>query len=325
MVKEGRPRAGSLAFWPRVRARRIYPHISVYPETDKVKVLGFAGYKTGMAHAILLDNKKGSPTFGQEISVPVTVLDCPPLKVLGLRVYESTIKGLRALNEAWIKDLPKDLTRKVKLKNLKTEERLADIENNANKISKVRLIVSTQPRLSGIGKKKPEVFEIEIGGKDVKEKLEFAKQLLGKEINAADVLKEGELVDVVAVTKGKGTAGPVKRFGIKIQSRHAKQKRRHVGSLGQERPGKVRWTLPMAGQLGMQRRTELNKRILKIGDGSEVTPKSGFKGYGVVKSKYVLVEGSVPGPKKRLVMFRPSIRPSKVKLLLPEIKEIVKE
>lgn len=316
-----KPRRGSLGFYPRVRARRIYPSISRYPETEKPKVLAFAGYKAGMSHTILLDNRKGSPTFGQEISVPVTILDCPPLKAVGIRAYQSTIAGLKVLAETWSKELPKELARKVKVKNVKE---IGSIENSSQKISNLRLIVSTQPRHAGIGKKTPEVFEIEIGGKDIKEKLEFAKQFLGKEINASEVIKEGELVDVVAVSKGKGTAGPVKRFGVKIQVRHAKKKLRHVGSLGQERPGKVRPTVPMAGQLGMQRRTELNKRVLKIGEGKELTPKSGFVRYGIIKGNYVLLEGSVPGPKKRLVLLRPAIRPSKLKLLVPEIREIVK-
>jgi large subunit ribosomal protein L3 len=160
--------------------------------------------------------------------------------------------------------------------------------------------------LSGFGKKTPEVFEVGIGGKDVKEKLEFAKTLLGKEINVSDVVREGEFVDTIAITKGKGTAGPVERFGVKIQSRHAKQKRRHVGSLGQERPGKVRYTVPMAGQLGFGRRTELNKKVLKIGKG--ISPKGGFKRYGIVKGSYLVIEGSVPGSKKRLVMVRPALR-----------------
>jgi large subunit ribosomal protein L3 len=324
MPEVRKPRRGSLAYWPKKRARRIYPQLTVYPEAEKAKVLGFAGYKAAMAHAILLDNRKGSITFGQEIAVPVTVLDCPPLKVLGIRAYISTTRGLEVLNEAWAKDLPKDLARKVKLKNVKPEK-IEEMEKELNKISKLHLIVSTQPRLSGVGKKKPEIFEIEIGGKDVKEKFDFAKQLFGKEITAKDVLKEGELVDVAAVTKGKGTAGVVKRFGIKIQVRHATKKRRHIGTLGPETPSRVLPSVPQAGQLGFQTRTELNKRVLKIGEnGEEVTPKAGFKRYGVIKSNYIVVEGSIPGSKKRLVLLRPAIRPSKVKFLIPEIREIVR-
>lgn len=325
MAGKRRPRRGSLAFYPRKRAKRIYPVVTVYPETDKPKVLGFAGYKVGCSHAILVDTKKTSMTSGQEIAVPITILDCPPLKVSGLRVYQSTVNGLRALNEAWAKDLPKDLERKVKIKTTDTEKRLSEIEKDLGKISKVRAIVCTQPRLSGVGKKKPELFELEIGGKDVKEKIDFSKQLLGKEINVKDVMKEGELVDVIAVTKGKGTAGPVKRFGVRIQDRHAKKKKRHIGTLGPQTPRKVRWTVPMAGQLGFQTRTELNKRVLKISEGKEINPKAGFKRYGIIKSNYMALEGSVPGSKKRLVMLRSSIRPSRLKFLVPEIRKIVSD
>ena len=323
MPEVRKPREGSKGYWPKKRSSRIYPSLTAYPESDKPKVMGFAGYKASMLHAIVFDNRKGSLTFGQEVSTPVTVIDCPPLKVIGIRTYQNSVDGLKVLADAVVKDLPKDLSRKMKVGNFKTEERLAGIEKNVDKISKVRLIISTQPRLSGVRKKTPEVFELEIGGKDAKEKFEYAKSILNKEITAQDFVREGELVDVVAVTKGKGTQGPVKRFGVKIQVRHAKKKLRHVGSLGQERPGKVRTTVPMAGQMGFWRRTDLNKRVLKIGDG-DITPKSGFIGYGVVKSNYILLEGSVPGSRKRLVLLRSAVRPTKLRFNLPEIREIVK-
>ncbi|MEM5853044.1 MAG: 50S ribosomal protein L3 [Candidatus Aenigmatarchaeota archaeon] len=323
MPEVRRPRKGSQAFYPRKRAKRIYPSISTYPETDKPKLLDFAGYKAGMTQVVLIDNVKSSPTFGQEVVVPATVIECPPMRVVGIRFYEQTTKGLKVLTEVWTKNLPKHIERKVKVKP--SEEKLSEVEKNLDKVVKIRLIVATQPTLSGLGKKKPEIFEMEVGGKDIKEKIEFAKKLLGKDVRASDVFRQGEFVDVIAVTKGKGTAGPVKRFGVFIQSRKAKEKRRHVGTLGQEQPGKVRHTVPMAGQLGFQTRTELNKRILKIGEkGEEVTPKSGFKRYGIVKSDYVLVEGSVPGPKKRLIRLRSAIRPPKARFILPEIKEVIK-
>jgi len=323
MPKIKRPRRGTFAFYPKKRAKRIYPAVSTYPETEKPKILDFAGYKAGMTHAMLLDNIKGSPTFGQEIFTPVTILDCPPSKVVGLRAYKSTTKGLQVLAEVWAKELPKGIERKAKAKG--SEEKIGEIEKNLEKISRLRLIVATQPRASGLRKKTPEIFEFEVGGKDTKEKFEFAKQILGKEIKASDVFKQGEYIDVISVSKGKGTVGPVKRFGIFVQSRHAKEKRRHVGSLGQEEPGKVRHTVPMAGQLGFQTRTELNKRILSMGErGEEITPKSGFNRYGVVTGNYLLLEGSVPGPKKRLIRLRAAIRPPKVKMIVPEIREIVK-
>lgn len=324
MGHTGMPRRGSLAFWPRKRSSRIYPQLTSYAESEKPKVNAFAGYKAGMGQLIVLNTQKGTPTFGMEVALPVTILDCPPMRVVGIRAYENSSKGLRVMDETWVKDLPKEFARKMKTGTMKTEEKIGKIEGAIEKVVKLRLIVATQPRLSGIGKKKPEIFEVEVGGKDAKEKFDFAKQILGKEIPAKDVVKEGELVDVVAITKGKGTAGPVKRFGVRIGNRHAKKKLRHVGSLGQERPGKVRPTVAMAGQLGFQRRTEMNKRVLKVGEsGNEITPKSGFKHYGILKNGYVVVEGSVPGARKRLIMLRSAIRPSRVKMFVPEIREVI--
>ncbi len=111
---------------------------------------------------------------------------------------------------------------------------------------------------------------------------------------------------------------------IRDRPPHAKEKRRHTGTLGQEEPGKVRPTVPQAGQLGFQRRTEVNKRIVKIGDGKEIAPKAGFNRYGTIKTSYVMLKGSIPGPKKRLVMLRAPIRPKKAKFLVYEIKEVVR-
>ncbi len=324
MPEVKKPREGSKGYWPRKRSSRIYPTITRYPQSDKPKIMGFAGYKASMLHAMVFDSRKGSLTFGMEISKPVTVIDCPPLKIIGLRAYVNHVDGFKVLSEAFVKELPKNIERKLKVGNFKTDERLSGIEKNLEKVTKIRIIVVTQPTMSGVKKKTPEVFELEIGGKDMKEVFDYAKSLLSKDLSAKDFAKEGELVDVVSVTKGKGTQGPVKRFGVNIQNRHAKKKLRHIGSLGQERPGKVRSTVPMAGQMGYWRRTDLNKRVLKIGNGRDITPLGGFKRYGVVSNDYILLEGSVPGTKKRLIMMRYPVRPTRIRMNALEIKELVR-
>jgi large subunit ribosomal protein L3 len=354
MPTRRKPRAGSLQYYPRKRAKRIYPRMNTYPsidesKLDKPKLLAFAGYKAGMLQVVKRDTTKGSPTFGEDIVVPVTVFDCPAMIAVGVRAYKTTAHGLSIITEAWADKLPKGFELKRKSMNKKTRAKkskgkkkakekakermstsahLANMKKEIGNISSFRLIVATQPKLAGFGKKTTDVFEIEIVGKTAEEKLAWVKEILGNEIKPSDVLREGELIDTIGITKGKGTTGPVKRFGITIQNRHAKGKRRHVGSLGQEEPGRVRWTVPMAGQMGFQKRTEHNKRVVKINDspsaGKEVTPDSGFGGYGVVKGPYVVVEGSVPGPKKRLIFLRMAMRPRGAKYVLPEIKEIVK-
>jgi large subunit ribosomal protein L3 len=76
--------------------------------------------------------------------------------------------------------------------------------------------------------------------------------------------------------------------------------------------------------MGYHQRTEYNKRILKIGiDGTEITPKGGFINYGEVKGTYILVDGSIPGPTKRLIRLRYPVRPpSKVSEAAPNITYI---
>ena len=312
MPEVKKPRRGSLAFYPRKKAKRIYPKISTYPKIEEVKPLAFAGYKVGMTQIVVIDNNKNSPTFGQEIVVPVTAIECQPLRVVGIRAYKETKKGMKVFCEVWAEQLPKEISRKVKIGKVNQKEKIQKIEKNIENIKEIRLIVATQPKLTGLKKKTPEIFEIPVGGKTVKEKWEYAKSILGKEIDIKDVFREGEFLDVIAITKGKGTQGPVKRFGVKIQVRKAHGYLRHVGSLGQERPGKVRWTVAQAGQTGFQRRTEYNKKLIKIGEGKEINPKGGWIRYGVIRGKYVLIEGSVPGPKKRLIIMRKAIRAKKV-------------
>ena len=321
MVKEGHPHRGSLAFYPRKRASRIYPSITTYPSEEKPRVMGFAAYKVAMAHAVAIDNRKGSNTFGQEIMLPVTVLECPPMVAVGIRAYKKSAKGLKVFTHAMTSN--KMLERKMRTGKFNFEKNLAVIEKSLGEIAKIRIVVATQPHLSGVSKKRPEVFEIEIAGNDVKENFALAKQILGKEIKIGDVFKEGELVDAVAVTKGKGYQGTVKKFGIRIQDRHAMKKKRHIGTLGPQTPRRVRWTAPQAGQMGFQTRTELNKRILKFGNPEEINPKQGFNRYGVIKSNFVLVEGSIAGSKKRLIRLRPAIRPTSAKVQAIELREIV--
>ncbi len=191
------------------------------------------------------------------------------------------------------------------------EKLKAAVENGA---SEVRVVTYTQPYLiTGVPKKVPDVMEHKIGG-NVEEALEYAISKLGGEIKVSEVFDEGAIIDVIAVTKGKGFQGPVKRWGvITLDAKHARSsKHRRVGNLGPWNPHHVRWTVPQAGQMGFHQRTEYNKRLIKIGEnGEEITPKGGFLHYGVIRTQYVLIAGSVPGPVKRLVRMRDAIRPPK--------------
>jgi len=162
-------------------------------------------------------------------------------------------------------------------------------------------------------KKKPELTELAIGG-DVKAQWAYAKGVMGKELNVTDIFKEWELIDAIAVTKGKGFQGPVKRWGVKIQNRKHKRggHTRHVGAIGTRGRHNLSYLVPMAGRMGYANRVDVNKLIIKISEkGEEINPKGGFVNYGLVKGTYVLIKGSVPGPKKRAIAIRKAIRPQK--------------
>lgn len=301
-TKRKRPERGSKQFWPRVRAKRMYPKVRSYKKTSETKLLGFAGYKAGMTHAFFVDNRPKSPTKGEEVRIPVTVLETPALRVLSVRLYSKSAYGSSVLGEAWSDQLTQELAKRLKLPKKRSDNiNKLDI----NKASEVRVLVYTQPKLTGFGKKRPDVFELAIGG-DVKAQFEFAKKILGTEIPISSVFNAGDVLDVHSVTKGKGFQGVIKRFGVKILPRKA-ETRRKIGTMGPWTPKKVGWWISMPGQMGFHNRTEYNKQLVKIGS-KDITPNGGFVGYGEVKGDYVLIAGSVPGPKKRLIRLTPAIR-----------------
>lgn len=308
------PRRGSLAYSPRARASRPMGRIRYWPKIKKGPVLlGFAGYKAGMSYAIVIDDEPGSPNFGKEVVRPITVIDAPPMYIAAIRAYIKNGNGLKTLTEAWASPIPKDFERLMPIpKEVKVEEDLKKIEDSLSKIAEFRVLAATQPRLSSVPKKKPDLMEIKIDGGTIEEQFEYLKKILGKNISAEEVFKEGQYVDVIAVTKGKGFQGPVKRWGVKILPHKSRKTKRGVGTLGAWGLKRIIYTVPRAGQVGYHQRTEYNKRIIKIGkDGGEVTPKGGFLRYGLVRGHYILLSGSIPGPAKRLIKLRHPVRQPK--------------
>jgi large subunit ribosomal protein L3 len=247
--------------------------------------------------------------------VPVTVIEVPSMKVAAIRAYTRDTYGNRPFTEVWAEDLDESLSRRISLpKEHDREKAVKSIVDRiaAGKVSEIFALMHTQAEsVSGIPKKVPDLMEIRVGGGPVEKRFEFAQALLGKEVMLQNVIQTGTYADITAVTTGKGTQGPVKRWGVMLRKRkHSRGgKERHVGTLGPWNPHHIRWQVPQMGQMGYQQRTECNKRILKIGvDPAEITPAGGFLHYGILQNPYVLVKGSVPGPVKRLVRIRPAVR-----------------
>ncbi|HYD03481.1 MAG TPA: 50S ribosomal protein L3 [Alphaproteobacteria bacterium] len=321
MAKIHQPRHGSMQFWPRVKAKRQYAQVRSWTTKSKDPLLGFMGYKVGMTHVLGIDTGKNSATKGEEVFVPVTVIECPPMKVAGLRLYKKAYKGTAAAKDILFK-VDKELARKIVVPKAHHETSEMD-KLNAHEYVDARLLVYTQPKLAGLSKKKPEIFEVGLTG-SVADKIAFAKSHHDKELPINTFFKEGELVDIHAVTTGKGLQGPVKRFGVAFKNHKTEKGVRRVGTLGGwSGQGHFLYRVAHPGQMGYHLRTEYNKQLLKIGTKPEdVNPKAGFPHYGLVKSTYVLVKGSVAGPQKRAILFAKQMRVQKVAGSLPTITEI---
>ena len=387
------PVRGSHGYYPRARASSINPRVRSWPDVDgEPRLLGFPAYKVGMTHIVKIEGYKLSPLYGQEVVTPVTVLETPPIFIAGLRLYRVNEYGaLETFSEVVLSNLPKHAYRLIKpaprldegetqrvgksrkryiveikaggdgTQEVKFSEDLRmwieKMRSILDKVREIRILGLTQPYLTGIGKKRPELIEIKIGASRIEDAFNYGVNLLGREVHLpsleyiaetarrwignshqdvknrieelktqlkhvyAGIFEPGKLVDVIGVTKGKGFEGVVKRHGVKIMPRWHKHRKgyRRIGSVGPATPGVMR-TVPRPGQLGFHRRVEYNKRVAWLGvDLSmiglglipEINPKSGFKHYGLVKNDYIVVEGSVMGPPKRLIMLRAPIRPGK--------------
>ncbi len=325
-----------MGFSPRKRAASEVPRFKSWPDADGQPALqGFAGYKAGMTHVVLVDDKSNSPTAGMETTVPVTIVETPPMRAVAVRAYEDTPYGKKPLTEAWTDEVHEDLDRRVSPpENHDFDGAKEAIEAAAadGDLADVRVLTHTLPGgIESVPKTVPDVMETRVGGGSIEDRLEFAFDLVadGGEHEANDVFRAGEFADAAGVTKGKGTQGPVKRWGVqKRKGKHARQGwRRRIGNLGPWNPSRVRSTVPQQGQTGYHQRTELNKRLIALDDAQEngVNADGGFVNYGEVSGNYTLVKGSLPGPNQRLVRFRPAVRPNESPRLDPEVRYVSTE
>jgi len=317
MPKHGKMRHGSLQFYPRKRSRRILPRTSWKSLSDKrsdVGLLGFIGYKVGMKSAYVRDNLGSSLTKNQRITIPVTIIEFPFMRIFSVRFY----KNNKVVGEVLSSSFDKEIKKKVKLpKNTEGHKKKID-DFKEGDYEDIRVIVYSQVKKTGI-KKKPDILEIGLSGK-LDEKLIFVKENLNKELSVKDflnnnVIKEDHgLVDVRGVTKGKGLQGPTKRFGLTLNIHKKEKGVRGPGSGGPWHPARVEFTQPMAGQMGFFTRVVYNNKILLVNNISEkdINFKEGFKKYGKIRGDYLIVCGSIQGSSKRQLLVTLPLRPTRI-------------
>jgi large subunit ribosomal protein L3 len=320
MGKAHNPRRGSMQFWPRKRARHSVARIRAWAESKNAKPQAFIGYKVGMTHLHVVDNRPKSLTKGEKISSPATIIECPPLMVMGISFYKNSLLGMKKIASVLSQNLDKSLSKTIQLPK-KAEKKIEDI----TEFDDLRLLVYSNPKQTSTGSKKPKLLEIALGG-STEEKLAFAKENLGKTLKISDVFENGNLVDVHGISKGKGFQGTVKRFGVPIRQKKSEKTKRGIGNLGAWTPKRVDFRVPQSGKMGFHLRTEHNKQVIEISnDFEKIMPKGGLRNYGNVKNDYLLLKGSVVGPKRRAVVLTETIRPnSKVPKEAPAIAYIHK-
>jgi large subunit ribosomal protein L3 len=293
---------------------------------EKSSLLGFAGYKVTNLNVLSVDDREKTPNYGKNLMNSSTLIATPPLKIIGIRAYAETAYGRNAIFDAFAKDNDKYLSKKASFKY--KEGKLDEINAHIDKIKHVVAIVSSYPATASLSQKKPFVWEIPIGGKDTKTKIDYVISNFGKQVNIKDVFETGQFIDISAITRGKGIEGPITRFGVKRKQHKSRKSVRALGTLGPISPAVVTYTVPRQGQRGFHQRTEYNKRILIISNSEKdndfkINPDGGFEHFGMIKYDYIIVKGSVPGVPKRLVKMRFPIRTVGKKIVEPKVMEVL--
>jgi large subunit ribosomal protein L3 len=342
--KHNAPRRGSLAFYPRARHGLLVPRVRnwVMLGGDRPMLAGFPAFKVGMIHAIVVDDREKTPNFGKPTFNPATVVSLPDIHVYGVRAYTRIEGAERVLCDLFADELDEAASKRIsqsssisdskgekgKEQSSKTSDRIKKTEKFEKLLpqaTRLAMIIGVVPSEAGLSTDRPQVEEVPlVGGKGIQHQYEYAKQILGKTVRAAEFLKPGSFVDAIAVTKGKGFEGPVTRFGVKRKQHKSRKSVRAVGVISPWHPATVMYTVPRAGQMGFHQRIALNNRVLFVGNTSQtrITPPGGFEHFGEVRGDFAVLKGSIPGPPKRFVDLRLPLNPRKGKIKEPRIIEL---
>ncbi|KNZ52790.1 60S ribosomal protein L3 [Puccinia sorghi] len=323
------------------QAARHRGKVKSFPVDDRTKpvhLTAMLGYKAGMTHVLRDLDRPGSKMHKREVVEAVTIIETPPMVIVGVVGYVETPRGLRSLTTVWAEHLSDEVKRRfyknwyrskkkafTKYAKKHAESSTGSIARELERIRKyctvVRVLAHTQIRKTGLKQKKAHLMEIQVNGGSVADKVDFAKSHFEKTFDVSSVFEQNENIDVIAVTKGKGFEGVTHRWGTKKLPRKTHKGLRKVACIGAWHPNKVMFTVARAGQDGYHHRTELNKKVFRVGKGGDaanattefdttqkaITPMGGFVRYGVVTNDFLMLKGSVPGVKKRVITLRKSL------------------
>jgi len=333
-----------MGFYPRKRSCRHRGKVKAFPKDDPSKpvhLTAFMGYKAGMTHIVREVDKPGSKVNKKEVVEAVTILETPPMIIIGIIGYIETPKGMRSLKTVWAEHVTEDAKRRFYKNWYKAKKKaftkcakkwqdpqgMKMIDRDLAKMKKycttIRIIAHTQMKLMKRRQKKAHIMEIQLNGGTIEDKVNWAKEHLEGSVPVDQVFAKDEMIDCIGVTKGHGVKGVTSRWHTKKLQRKTHKGLRKVACIGAWHPSRVRFTVPRAGQKGYHHRTEMNKKIYRIGksltvdkkNGSTeydvtektINPMGGFPHFGVVNQDFLLIKGCCIGPKKRVITLRKSL------------------
>jgi len=343
-----RPRHGSLGFLPKKRCTKSKGKIKSFPldkgEGTPPHLTAFMGYKAGCTHICRDVDRVGSKAHKKEVVEAVTIIEAPPMIVCGMVGYIETPRGLKSITTVWAEHLSDECKRRFyknwhASKGHKAFTRYAKkytegtgVEKDIDRLKKyctiLRVLCHTQISKVGLRQKKAHICEIQVNGGNMTEKIEFAHKLFEKPVAISSVFEQNEMIDTISISKGKGYEGVVTRWGVTKLPRKTHKGLRKVACIGSWHPSRVKFTVARAGQNGYHHRTELNKKVYRIGAAARqadktvkqnnattdfdltvkgITPMGGFPHYGEVMEDYIMIKGQVCGAKKRLITLRKSL------------------
>ncbi|KAH0517318.1 60S ribosomal protein L3 [Microtus ochrogaster] len=267
-----------------------------------------------MTHIVREVDRPGSKVNKKEVVEAVTIVETPPMVVVGIVGYVETPRGLRTFKTVFAEHISDECKRRF-YKNWHKSKKKAftkyckkwqddmgkkQLEKDFNSMKKycqvICIIAHTQMRLLPLRQKKAHLMEIQLNGGTVAEKLDWARERLEQQVPVNQVFGQDEMIDVIGVTKGKGY--------------------------------KVAFSVARSGQKGYHHRTEINKKIYKIGQGylikdgkliknnastdydlsdKSINPLGGFVHHGEVANDFITLKGCVVGSKKQVLTLRKSL------------------
>jgi len=343
------PRHGSKGFLPKKRSKTFRGRVKAFPKDDPSKPVHmtcFMGYKAGMTHIVRDVDRPGSKVNKKEVVEACTIIETPPVIAIGVVGYIETPRGLRALKTVWAEHIGEEAKRRF-YKNWSASKKKAftksctkwaddlgkaQIEKDLKQMKRyctvIRVIVHTQMKILRRRQKKAHIMEVQLNGGSVEDKVNWAREHFEKEVPVGQVFAQDEVIDTIGVTKGHGFKGVTSRWHTKKLPRKTHKGLRKVACVGAWHPSRIQSTVPRAGQKGFFHRTEINKKIYRLGEGykmvdgklvknsgatdydladKSINPMGGFPHYGEVKQDFLLIKGACIGHKKRLLTLRKSL------------------